>query len=343
MVWRSNRSSGVARQKTANTKKKHRGGGLFVLVAIVGLAAVVALVLVVTGFRFPFGGSDDPFAGKDLYVYPSSSAVMAAEEAKGTASSDALDTLAKTPTAIWLLPEAHPTAQIESFVADIEDDAARKVQLPVFVVYGIPSRDCGNFSAGGAAAQDYPHWIAAIAKGIGARPTVLIVEPDSLALAPSCKTVDATTAFLEAATAALTAPGTTIYLDGGHSHWLPAAAMATLLEQAGVDRVRGFVTNVSNYNATANEQAYGEQLSGLLGGAHYVIDTGRNGNGSTGEWCNPAGRRIGDTPSGVVGHTHEDANLWVKNPGESDGNCNGGPAAGQWWPDDAIQLVRGGS
>lgn len=313
------------------------------LVAVVGLAGVVALVLFLTGFRFPGGAPDDPFAGRSLYVYPSSSAELAAQGAKGTPAAEDFETLAKTPTAIWLLPEAHPTAQVESFVSGIEDDAARKAQLPVFVVYGIPSRDCGNFSSGGAAALDYPNWIAAIAKGIAGRPTVLIVEPDSLALAPSCHTVDATTAFLRSAVTTLTAPGTTMYLDGGHSNWLPAATMAPLLQQAGVDKVRGFATNVSNYNATDKEQAYGEQLSALLGGAHYVIDTGRNGNGSNGEWCNPSGMRIGDTPSGVAGAAHQDANLWVKNPGESDGDCNGGPVAGQWWPESARQLVRGGS
>jgi endoglucanase len=31
--------------------------------------------------------------------------------------------------------------------------------------------------------------------------------------------------------------------------------------------------------------------------------------------------------------------LWVKRPGESDGSCNGGPAAGQWWRDKALELA----
>jgi endoglucanase len=326
------------------TQKKRRGSGvLFVLVSLAALAVVVSVVLFVTGFRFSWGGSDNPFEGKELYVYPSSSAALAAGQAKGTADGEAFAKLASVPSAIWLLPEAHPTSQVAAFVAGIEDDAVRKAQLPVFVVYGIPSRDCGNFSAGGAAAQDYPLWIAAIAQGIGGRSAVIILEPDSLALAPSCDTVDATTGFLRAAIASLSAQGTTIYLDGGHSNWLSAGEMAPLLEQAGVAGVRGFVTNVSNYNTTDDERSYGEKLSGLLGGAHYVIDTSRNGKGSTGEWCNPPGRAIGDTPSGVVDGSHQDANLWVKNPGESDGGCNGGPAAGQWWPQRALELERGGS
>ncbi len=223
------------------------------IAALVGLAAVVALVLAVTGCPFFPAGSSNPLAGKDLYVYPTSAAALAARDAKGTAAGDAFDTLAQTPTAVWLLPEEHPVGQVESFVSGIEDDAVHKAKLPTFVIYGIPSRDCGNFSAGGAAARDYPNWVAAIARGIAARPTVLIVEPDALALAPSCNTVDAATAFVKAAAAALSAPNTVIYLDGGHSNWLPASTMAMLLEKAGVRQVRGFATNVSNYNATKNE------------------------------------------------------------------------------------------
>jgi len=34
-----------------------------------------------------------------------------------------------------------------------------------------------------------------------------------------------------------------------------------------------------------------------------------------------------------------DALLWVKAPGESDGSCNGDPAAGQWFQSYAETLV----
>jgi endoglucanase len=37
--------------------------------------------------------------------------------------------------------------------------------------------------------------------------------------------------------------------------------------------------------------------------------------------------------------TSLDALLWVKLPGESDGACNGGPAAGQWWQEIALELA----
>ena len=116
--------------------------------------------------------------------------------------------------------------------------------------------------------------------------------------------------------------------------------MAELLREAGVADATGFATNVSNYNTTEDEIAYAEELSGLLDGAHYVIDTSRNGSGSNGEWCNPSGRTVGQQPLTAQAE-HLDANLWVKAPGESDGACNGGPLAGVWWPEQAVQLAKG--
>ena len=46
------------------------------------------------------------------------------------------------------------------------------------------------------------------------------------------------------------------------------------------------------------------------------------------------GERLGAGPAGV------DAYLWIKDPGASDGQCNGGPAAGQYWPQYALGLFR---
>lgn len=306
------------------------------MLSLVGLLGVIALVLTLT---LP-ASSGNPFLGRDLYLYPDSTAAKAVPESTGRDAA-AAEKLAAVPQAIWLLPETHPTDEIAEFVDSIELDAQEKDQLPVFVVYGVPSRDCGNFSSGGTEAADYPRWISAIATGIASRPTVLILEPDALPLAPSCDTVKATTNFIRDAVTRLSGPEVTIYLDAGHSTWLAPDVMAPLLKAAGIDEVRGFVTNVSNYNTTAEEQEYGTELSALLGDTHFIIDVSRNGSGSNGEWCNPSGRRIGDFPAAVDEGTPQDASLWVKNPGESDGRCNGGPAAGVWWPERASELVRG--
>ena len=80
------------------------------------------------------------------------------------------------------------------------------------------------------------------------------------------------------------------------------------------------------------------RLDGLLGGADYVIDSGRNGFGSTGDWCNPPGRAFGSEPTTAGVAEHQDAFVWVKPPGESDGTCNGGPPAGEFWAARTLEL-----
>jgi endoglucanase len=56
--------------------------------------------------------------------------------------------------------------------------------------------------------------------------------------------------------------------------------------------------------------------------------------------CNPPGRGVGRRPQLAPGVAGVDAFLWVKRSGESDGACNGGPAGGAWWPDQALGLAR---
>ena len=93
--------------------------------------------------------------------------------------------------------------------------------------------------------------------------------------------------------------------------------------------------------------AYGKQLSAAVGGKHFVIDTSRNGNGapkvdgdSEAAWCNPDGRALGSPPTTETSEPLCDAFLWIKKPGESDGTCNGGPKAGEWWQEKALELVK---
>ena len=317
--------------------------------------SVAALFLIVAGATWFVGSrettadvsaggtpadTEAPVAEQKYYVDPDSSAVRAAADPALTAADAAdIQIIAKTPQAIWLTPEEHPVETIGGYVAGVVADAAAKDERAAFVVYGIPERDCGNQSAGGLTPAEYPAWVAAIAGGVGSSSSIVILEPDSLALADECGNTDSRVQTIQAAIAPFEAGDALVYLDGGHSNWHPAAETAELLKRAGIDRVRGFATNVSNYNTTAKETAYGEQLSRLTGGAHYVVDTSRNGNGSNGEWCNPAGRALGDGPAAST-DGHHDADLWIKTPGESDGECNGGPPAGAWWLDGALALVR---
>jgi len=310
-----------------------------IAITIVGSFAVIALAGWAVSSVVRSTASSNPFAGLTPYVYPQSSAAIAAESATD-AEKAAFDRIASSPTAIWLLPEEHSTSEIGGFISSVSETAAAASQVPVFVVYGIPNRDCSNESAGGLTAEEYPGWISAIADGLTGHAAIVILEPDSLALSSSCGNVDERAGEINSAIDTLVPSEAAIYLDGGHSNWLSAADQATLLTNAGVAKVRGFASNVSNFNPTADEKAYDAKVSELAGGAHYVIDTGRNGNGSNGEWCNPSGRTLGDSPTVVDDGTGLDALLWIKNPGESDGQCNGGPAAGEWWPAGALALAQ---
>lgn len=280
------------------------------------------------------------------YADPHSHAAAAAARAAADGDDEAqrvFERLAATPQGIWVTPEEYPAGQAGDFVTGIVTGADEAGAVPTFVVYGIPDRDCsGGFSGGGLTADQYGPWVQEIADaaGAGAR-AVVVVEPDALASSLQCGDREQRAGLIADAVDRLVAAGVTTYVDGGHSNWVEPEELAELLEQVGIDDVRGFATNVSNYQTDEDEKAYGEKLSDLLGGAHYILDSGRNGNGSTEEWCNPSGRAYGTDPMAAPDGdaAHLDAYVWVKPAGESDGECNGGPAAGGFWPQRALDMA----
>jgi endoglucanase len=141
---------------------------------------------------------------------------------------------------------------------------------------------------------------------------------------------------------------------------------------------------------------YAQNMGNAVAATHFVVDTSRNGNGpnnmqgygsapysqpagvisalASGNWCNPPGSGLGIRPTANTGVPLLDAYLWVKVPGESDGQCDaaGGvrawdytaytqpgwpttaaqqalfdplwglvdPAAGAWFPQQALQLAQ---
>jgi endoglucanase len=146
-------------------------------------------------------------------------------------------------------------------------------------------------------------------------------------------------------------------------------------------------------------QWYAQNMGDAVATTHFVVDTSRNGNGpndmqaygnapynqsasvvatlKNGNWCNPPGAGLGLRPTASTGVPLLDAYLWVKTPGQSDGQCDaaGGvrawdystysqpgwpltqadqqlfdplwgtfdPAAGAWFPQQALQLARDAS
>ncbi|ROP72705.1 glycoside hydrolase family 6 protein [Curtobacterium sp. PhB115] len=249
-------------------------------------------------------------------------------------------TIAAQPSSVWL-GDGLSTSALRTTVTRHLTAARAQGRTPVFVTYAIPGRDCGSYSAGGLTAGAYGTWNRVLADTLRGHRAVVIVEPDALAQATSCPGVVANTRYglIRSAVQQLSGAGATVYIDAGHEAWIDATTMAARLERAGVQDARGFSLNVSNYQLTSGERTYGERLRTLTGG-NYVIDVSRNGRGATGEWCNPTGAGLGADPKVAVADTGLDALLWVKPPGESDGTCNGGPAAGQWFRTGAAALLR---
>ena len=141
---------------------------------------------------------------------------------------------------------------------------------------------------------------------------------------------------------------------------------------------------------------YAQNMGDSVASTHFVVDTSRNGHDANtmqayaqapynqpssvistlfaGNWCNPTGAGLGVRPTANTGVALLDAYLWVKTPGQSDGQCDaaGGvrawdysaysqpgwpttspaqalfdplwgttdPAAGAWFPQQALQLAQ---
>jgi endoglucanase len=362
-----------------------------------------------------------------------------------------------TPQAVWFT--SGTPAQVKRQVRTTMAEAALERAVPVLVAYDIPGRDCAQFSAGGALTDaDYQAWISAFAAGIGRGQAVVILEPDALGNMPSDCSLPAGANYpftdqgritdVSAAVGDLEAdPNTIVYLDGTHSAWQQVGNIAQRLVEAGVQQAQGFYLDVSNYQYTSNNIAYGTwisdciafaQGSGAIGSGavvpgsyqaetgffngscpnqywnggpatnwqgtamnnyvpwndqtpsaadlpdpdtvagingayandlasvsavpstHFVIDTSRNGEGpnpmtggadsdmanltaapfsqpagvistlQAGNWCNPVGSGLGLVPSANTGVPLVDAYLWVKIPGESDGQCDSAAGVRAW-------------
>src|SRR5574341_1429649 len=154
------------------------------------------------------------------------------------------------------------------------------------------------------------------------------------------------------------------YWNGGPH---PAHIADLLGEWTGVALSRYGVWSDTTDTPELNTSGENTRYASTAGTTHFVIDTSRNGLGPWNfpstyandavaqDWCNPPGRGLGARPAAapVSSNPLVDAYLWVKIPGESDGQCTRGtagptdpewgiadPAAGQWFPQQALQLAR---
>jgi len=292
----------------------------------------------------PPKATGNPFVGATLWVNAQSQAASTARTlAKRAPDQAAIVTkLAEQPTAVWL---GEWSGNVKQFVSGVMTSATGK--MPVFILYNLPYRDCGNYSKGGLNdPESYRQWVRDVRAGVGDSPAAFILEPDALGLLDKClndkQKAERLSLITDAVKVLRQNSKAGVYIDAGHANWVPAKTMAERLNNAGIEYAHGFALNTSNYVTTESNTAYGEEVSQSTNGAHFVIDTSRNGNGPTedNQWCNPKGRHIGQNPKVSPGNSLVDAWLWLKPPGESDGQCNGGPAAGSFWLEQALELGK---
>ena len=179
------------------------------------------------------------------------------------------------PHAVWLT--GGTPSQVSATTTSTLQEANLERAVPVFVVYNIPGRDCGSYSAGGAQnTADYEAWIDGIAAAIRSQKALIVLEPDALANLPSdCgydptqvnipqATADRYTQINYAVTKLETGSQTLVYLDAGNSHWRAVPDIAVRLAAAGVQQAQGFFTNVSNFNLNNYETKYSTWVSDCI-------------------------------------------------------------------------------
>ncbi len=310
----------------------------------------------------------NPFDGASFYVNPEYVAKVEAAATQTPASAAQFRKVEAYPTAIWLdsIAKAAETGRYLDAAAAQQKSTGQPV-VAVFVIYDLPNRDCSAASSAGelsvesgGEARYQKEYINVIAKAFQAHPGVRIVsvvEPDSLAnLAtnldkPMCKASQAAYRnSIAYAIKVLSMPNDSVYLDAAHAGWLGwdhnreliARIFSEVLTAAGgADRIRGFATDVSNYdvvtaapgkapkpgNPCIDEMTYTQKLSESLAkfgvtGKSFIIDTSRDGVSlPTDNWCNIKGAGLGPRPKASPA-PGIDAYYWIKPPGDSDGTSD---------------------
>ncbi len=381
-------------------------GLAMLLGASLGACATAPKPVPVTPATTPAAPAINPFADARLFVNPEYTKAIEALVPAHPAEGELLKKLSVVPTAIWLSAIADTKdAPHDLDLALQQQKAGGKPVITTFVVYNLPNRDCNAAASAGelpatpeGEARYQRDYIDVIAAAFAAHPDqriAAILEPDSVGnlitnLAnPKCQAAEGIyKRGIAYAISKLSLPNVFLYIDAAHSGWLgwPKNLVKTgpvfkeiLTMAGGPDRIRGFATDVSNYNpakdptnpkrdphaAASDELGYIADLNKALEaegitGKGFIVDTSRDGKAyirsSNGSWCNVKGAGLGERPQAAPAPL-VDAYLYVKPPGESDGtadakatrfdqNCAsddaspGAPEAGKMFEPYLIDLLK---
>ncbi|GLE03978.1 hypothetical protein PINS_up012889 [Pythium insidiosum] len=227
------------------------------------------------------------------------------------------------------------------------------------VVYGLPNKDCeAGYSGGGGrvhTAEDYLKFLETLVSIVQDRKVLYVLEPDAVGLLAKdggCGEAAGYRDNLRTAIKLLSAnPNAEIYVDVGY--WMlewpePTKRVTEVVKDLikdGLGRVKGITLNTSNYRTNAELDKLCSTFQRVMGSTTLkcAVDTSRNYRESeTKEWCNVATAGIGHPPTAATGFENIDYFLWIKPPGESDGECSAsthtpdamrGPEAGAFFYD----------
>ncbi len=369
-------------------------------------SAETAQALAVRPASGPAAPAKNPFEGASFFLDPRHVKHVLSTIEQAPSKQSVLEQVARYPTALWL-DRIEALASLPGWLSAAEEQQAKEQRpvVPVIVVYDLPNRDCSAKASGGeflaeqqGEARYRREFIDPIAAEFAAHPELriaVVLEPDSLANmatnmdVPKCAaSADLYKRSVAYAIAKLSLPNVYLYIDAAHAGWLGwdsnRRAIAEIFDEVltmagGAERIRGFATNVSNYNALdgewgwqlessnpcPNEYCYVQKLDETLREAGitdkgYLIDTSRNGVADArtkwGHWCNVQKAGLGERPQASP-RPLVDAYYWIKPPGDSDGvsdpsaprydefcssvdSAPGAPQAGQWFASYFLGLVE---
>jgi len=239
----------------------------------------------------PGVGANDPspIAGAPLYVdafeQPTARASRAALADGRTGEAATLRKMARHSIFRWIgKTDENPERAARNFLTK-KVLAEQPGSVPGITVLNHVGERCGGgYDAGGSAdAGRYRRWIDRFAAGVGGHRVIIAFEPDSLGTL-TCMTPRGRRARLRNMRYGIDRlsrlPNATIYIEATASDWRPAREVARYLRFVGVSKVRGFMLNATHQDLTSRNVRYGQRLSRLVGGKHFVVNTAENGSGN---------------------------------------------------------------
>jgi endoglucanase len=130
----------------------------------------------------------------------------------------------------------------------------------------------------------YRSWVDDFAAGIGSSRVALVLQPDlPFALCVPHHSQVPLKLVAYAARVFGKLPHTTMYIDVGAADWPSIRQAVSMLRAAGIRYARGIALNITHYDSTARQIAFGSQVVSALAragyrGRHVVINTAQNGH-----------------------------------------------------------------